>query len=84
VLQTNAMTALAVLYTGIFSSAVAYASWSVGVAAIGSSRSGVFLHLIPLFGAILSTLFLGEHIQPFHVAGLAAILTGVTLATRRA
>jgi drug/metabolite transporter (DMT)-like permease len=84
VLQANTMTIVAILYTGIFSSAVAYAAWSVGVAQIGSSRSGVFLHLIPLYGAILSTLFLGEQIQPFHVAGLAAILTGVTLATRRA
>jgi drug/metabolite transporter (DMT)-like permease len=83
VLHANSMTILAVLYTGIFSSAVAYASWSVGVATIGSSRSGVFLHLIPLYGAILSTLFLGEHIQPYHIAGLAAILTGVTLASRR-
>jgi drug/metabolite transporter (DMT)-like permease len=84
VLQANTLTVLALLYTGIFSSAVAYAAWSVGVSAIGSGRSGVFLHLIPLYGAILSTLFLGEQIQPFHVAGLAAILTGVTLATRRA
>ena len=82
-LQANTTTALAILYTGIFSSAVAYAAWSIGVAAIGSARSGVFLHLIPLYGAILSTLFLGEQIQPFHIAGLAAILTGVTLATRR-
>jgi drug/metabolite transporter (DMT)-like permease len=83
VLQANTMTVLAVLYTGILSSAVAYAAWSVGVTAIGSSRSGVFLHLVPLYGAILSTLFLGEQIQPFHVAGFAAILTGVWLATRR-
>jgi drug/metabolite transporter (DMT)-like permease len=84
ILQATGLTAFAVLYAGIFSSAVAYACWSIGVARIGSSRSGVFLHLIPLYGALLSTLFLGEHIQPFHIAGLAAILTGVSLATRRA
>jgi drug/metabolite transporter (DMT)-like permease len=84
VLQANTMTVLAILYAGIFSSAVAYAAWSIGVTKIGSSRSGVFLHLVPLYGAILSTLFLGEQIQPFHIAGLAAILIGVSLATRRA
>jgi drug/metabolite transporter (DMT)-like permease len=84
VLQANAVTGLAILYTGLLSSAVAYAAWSVGVAKLGSARSGVFLHLIPLYGAILSTLFLGEQIQLFHIAGLAAILTGVALATRRA
>jgi drug/metabolite transporter (DMT)-like permease len=82
-LQPNAPTAFAILYTGILSSAVAYASWSIGVSIIGSSRSGVFLHLIPVYGAILSTLFLGEHVQTFHIIGLVAILTGVTLATRR-
>jgi drug/metabolite transporter (DMT)-like permease len=82
-LQPTALTAFAILYAGIFSSAVAYAAWSIGVARIGSGRSGVFLHLIPLYGAGLSSLFLGEHIQPFHIAGLAAILTGVTLAARR-
>jgi drug/metabolite transporter (DMT)-like permease len=83
-LQPSMITGAAVLYVGLISSALAYAAWSVGVSAIGSARSGVFLHLIPLYGAILSSLFLGEHIQPFHVAGLAAILTGVTLASRRA
>jgi drug/metabolite transporter (DMT)-like permease len=82
-LQANTMTAVAILYAGIFSSAVAYAAWSIGVARIGSGRSGAFLHLIPLYGAGLSSLFLGEHIQPFHLVGIAAILTGVTLAARR-
>jgi drug/metabolite transporter (DMT)-like permease len=80
ILQPTLLTLWSVLYVGVLSSALAYAAWSVGVGIIGSARAGAFLHLIPLYGAILSTLFLGEQIQPFHVGGLVAILAGVTLA----
>lgn len=75
-------TAGAVLYTGIFTSIVAFATWNYGVAAIGAARAGVFLHLIPLFGSGLAIGLLGEPPGWHHAAGLGLILTGVWLAGR--
>ena len=81
-LQADLTTLFAVLYVGICTSTIAYACWSRGVELIGAARAGVFLHLVPLYGALLSTLLLGEAVRPYHIFGLALILTGVTLASR--
>jgi drug/metabolite transporter (DMT)-like permease len=76
-------TLVAVIYTAVFSSVLAYLAWNAGVAALGAQRAGAFLHLVPLFGAILSMLLLGEEPRLFHAMGLALIVIGVTLAARR-
>lgn len=82
-LQLTWPTVLAVIYTAVFTSFLAYAAWTRGVELIGASRAGAFLHLVPIYGALLAWVFLGERISLFHVAGLVLILSGVTLAARR-
>jgi drug/metabolite transporter (DMT)-like permease len=79
-LQLDAVSASAILYVALFASLAAYAVWNAGVAAIGASHAGVFLHLMPAFGSILAALALGESFRAFHPAGIALILAGVTLA----
>jgi drug/metabolite transporter (DMT)-like permease len=74
---------LGVLYLGVFPSVLCYQMWGKGVAALGAARSGVYLHLTPLFGAAMAVVFLGERLQVYHVAGFALILTGITLTSRR-
>jgi len=37
---------------------------------------------MPVFGIVLAWLFLGEGLAPFHVAGIALILTGIWLTSR--
>lgn len=74
---------LGVLYLGLFPSVLCYQMWGKGVAALGAARSGVYLHLIPLFGTAMAMQFLGERLQAYHVAGFALILTGITLTSRR-
>lgn len=76
-------TAGAVVYTGLFSSTLAFIGWNRGVELIGAARAGVFLHLIPCYAAVLSSLILGELLQLYHVAGFLLIFGGVTLAARR-
>jgi drug/metabolite transporter (DMT)-like permease len=83
-LKPNMETVLAVAYVAVFPSVVGYAAWNRGVAAIGSNRAGVFLYVIPLYSAVLATVFLGEHLMAFHVVGFAGIVAGVMLASRRA
>ena len=73
---------LAMLYVGIFPSFVGYVFWNRGVHEVGSNVAGIFVHLMPAFGALLAWIFLGEHIRLFHVVGIALILAGITLTTR--
>jgi drug/metabolite transporter (DMT)-like permease len=79
-LHLDAVSASAILYVALFASLAAYALWNAGVAAIGASRAGAFLHLMPAFGSVLAALVLGESFRAFHAAGIALILAGVTLA----
>jgi drug/metabolite transporter (DMT)-like permease len=73
----------AVLYVSIFPSVLALAAWNRGVELIGAIRSGPFLHLVPIYTAIIASTLLGEHLAPFHVIGFALILAGVWLASHR-
>ena len=50
---------------------------------IGANRAAPFFHLVPVFGTIMSIVFLGEHPQLFHFIGFALVLTGVFVASRR-
>ena len=82
-LKADWMTFGVVAYVGTFPSLLAYAAWNRGVELIGANRAGPFLHLIPVYTAVLGYTLLGERLYPFHVAGFALILGGVTLASRK-
>lgn len=74
---------LAIGFVAVFSSAIAHALWVRGVASIGPNRASVFIHLMPLFGAVLAITFLGEEVAAYHVLGAALVLVGVILSSRR-
>ena len=76
--------ALAIVYSAIGSLVLAYAGWSYVVSRLGAARAGVTLHLMPAFGVLLSTIFLGEYPHWFHFAGMALILAGVFTASSAA
>lgn len=73
---------LGIAFVAVFSSAFAHGLWVRGVAAIGANRASAFVHLMPLFGAVLAIVFLGEQIAAFHVIGAAIVLGGVFVASR--
>jgi len=76
-------TAAALAYYSTLPSVVAYLFWNRGVAQIGPNKAGLFVHLMPVFGALLSTIFLGERLYAYHVAGAALIFAGIYLTTRK-
>ncbi len=82
-LQADGLTLLALLYSALITTLLAYIAWSRGIDIVGAPRASAFLHTIPVFSAILATTILGERIELFHVAGFALILAGVSLAARR-
>lgn len=71
----------AVAYFAIFPSVLAYFFWNAGVARIGAERAGMFLHLMPVFGAFLSWLVLGEALLWYHFVGAALIFSGLAVAS---
>jgi drug/metabolite transporter (DMT)-like permease len=79
----SASEALGVLYMGIAASVLAFICWNRGVAVVGANAAGFTVHLLPAFGTVLAIAFLGERFAAFHAAGIATILAGVVLATRR-
>jgi len=82
VLQPTLLTFAAIAFVTIFSTIVAFVCWTRGVELIGPNRAGVFLHLIPIFSALLTGVLLGEPLMGYHVAGFALILAGVYCAAR--
>lgn len=71
----------AVVYMAIFPSILAYMFWNRGVAELGAAKAGLFVHLTPVFGVLLSVLFLGETLRLYHGAGILLIFAGIYLAT---
>jgi len=73
---------LAVLYIGIAPTVVGFLSWNAGVRRLGSSGAMVFYNTLPLYGALLGYLFLGESVGPAHLVGGALIIGGGLWAAR--
>jgi drug/metabolite transporter (DMT)-like permease len=72
----------ALIGVAIFSSVLAYVFWNRGVELLGPAVAGLFVNLMPVFGALLAWLFLGERLEPYHLAGMALILTGIAVTSR--
>jgi drug/metabolite transporter (DMT)-like permease len=80
--QWGALTVGAIAYFAIFASVLAYFFWNAAVERVGAARAGAFLHLIPLFGAALSWLLLGEALYWYHYLGAALVFTGIFVASQ--
>ncbi|GAB4375070.1 MAG: DMT family transporter [Kiloniellaceae bacterium] len=72
---------LALAYVVLFASLLAFLCFNRGIEVLGPNKGGLFMHLIPVFAALLAFVFLGERLQPFHGVGIAAIVAGIALAT---
>ena len=79
-LRADAVTLGTLAYVGVMASVAAYAAWNQGVARLGVTRSGAFLHLLPAFASLLAVLLLGEAFRWYHAAGIALVLLGVRVA----
>ena len=62
---------------------LAYRCWGCGVQQAGPGVAGFFINLTPLFAALMSTLFLGEHPHLYHAVAFAFIVGGIVVSARR-
>src|SRR2546423_2602317 len=83
-MQIDTANLLSLAYVALFPSTIAYLCFNRGVQLIGANRAAPFFHVVPVFGTIMSIVFLGEHPQAFHFIGFALVLTGVFVASRKA
>ena len=83
-MQIDTANLLTLAYVALFPSTIAYLCFNRGVQLIGANRAAPFFHVVPVFGTVMSIVFLGEHPQAFHFIGFALVLTGVFVASRKA
>lgn len=77
----NLHSLLSLAYVSVVPSVLAYLLYNVCVDRLGPARAGLSIHLIPVFGAILSVLLLGEPLQWYHMAGMLLIFSGIICAS---
>ena len=70
-------------YVVIFPGLASFIFWIKGISIIGSNRSGIFLHLMPIFSTILAILIFNEKFMIFHLIGAIFIVTGIILSSRK-
>lgn len=74
-------TLITIAYVVVFASLLAFLAFNRGIEVLGPNKGGLFLHLIPVFAALLAFAFLGERPALYHGVGIAAIVAGILLAT---
>jgi drug/metabolite transporter (DMT)-like permease len=82
-MQLDTANLLSLFYVAVFPSTLAYLCFNRSVQLIGANRASPFFHMVPVFGTIMSIIFLGERLQLFHLVGFALVLTGVFVASRK-
>ena len=74
---------LTLTYVVLFPGLASFFFWIKGVALIGANRSGIFLHLMPIFGAVMAMIIFDEKFMFYHLLGAVFILMGIILSNRK-
>ncbi|AKH42683.1 drug/metabolite transporter (DMT)-like permease [Altererythrobacter atlanticus] len=69
----------AFLYVAVLPSIVSYFIYNYAAQTVGPAHAGQAITMMPLFGALLSVLLLGEVLHLYHFVGMGFILAGVVL-----
>jgi len=67
------------IYIVVFPSLLSFYFWNMSIVEIGANKAGQFTHLMPIFGAILAYVFLGETLEFYHLVGILFIGIGIYL-----
>ena len=75
--------ALILSYVVLFPSLISFLFWIKGIALIGANRSGIFLHLMPIFSVLMAIIIFKEKFMFFHFMGALLILIGILLSNKK-
>lgn len=70
-----------IIYVALFASVLAYIFWNKAIQIIGANKTGIFIHLMPVFSIILAIIFLDENLRLYHLEGAILIFFGIFLTT---
>ncbi|MFT5176556.1 MAG: drug/metabolite transporter (DMT)-like permease [Gammaproteobacteria bacterium] len=71
-----------IVYAALLPAIVSQLFFMRSIDLIGSNRAAVFMNLVPIFGAVMAVVVLGESFQTFHLLGLILVLGGLAVAER--
>ena len=74
---------LTLTYVVIFPGLASFIFWIKGISIIGSNRSGIFLHLMPIFSTILAIIIFKERFMIYHLIGAILIIMGIYLSNKK-
>lgn len=74
---------LTLTYVVLFPGLASFFFWIKGVGLIGANRAGVFLHLMPILGAVMAMIIFNEKIMFYHFLGAIFIIAGITLSNKK-
>ena len=74
---------LTLSYVVFFPGLASFIFWIKGIEIIGPNRSGIFLHLMPIFSTVLAMIIFKEKFMTFHLFGAVFIITGIFLSSKK-
>jgi len=74
---------LTLSYVVLFPGLASFICWIKGITIIGPNRSGIFLHLMPIFSTALAIAIFKEKFMTFHLIGAIFIITGIFLSSKK-
>jgi drug/metabolite transporter (DMT)-like permease len=74
---------LTLTYVVLFPGLAAFFFWIKGISLIGANRAGVFLHLMPIFGAVMAMTIFNEKFMYYHIFGSIFIVAGIALSNKK-
>jgi len=72
----------ALVYVALGPAFIAQLCFMRGVELIGPGRAGMFVNLVPVFGAVMAVALLGEAFATYHVVALMLVVGGIAIAQR--
>lgn len=69
-------------YSTLMALVFGYLVWARAVQAIGSTRTSVYVNLIPVVATASAWVWLGERLSGLQLVGAAAVITGIALSRR--
>ena len=69
----------ALLYVSLLPSLVSYFIYNHAAQVVGPARAGQAITMMPVFGAFISVILLGELLHPYHALGIGLIIAGIVL-----
>lgn len=73
----------AIATAGVVGTGIAFVIMGSLVGRVGSTRASVITYVIPVVALVLGVAFLGDEVSPIALAGVAMVIAGAALASRR-